>query len=91
VSEGIGLLIAGKNPLWKQEVEMGKHQNQNSVQIPHARLIELLTYKAALVGIQVILTCDVNGSYTIGRKVAPTAFDGLGVGGVAVRPRRLAV
>jgi len=61
VSEGIGLLIVGKNPLWKQEVEMGKRQNQNFVQIPHARLIELLTYKAALVGIQVIVTEE---SYT---------------------------
>jgi hypothetical protein len=38
-----------------------------------------------------IIHSDVNGSYNIGRKVAPTAFEGLGVGGVAARPRRLAV
>ena len=37
------------------------------------------------------VNADVNGSYNILRKVAPTAFDGLGVGGAAVRPRRLAV
>jgi putative transposase len=61
MSEGIGLLILGKNPLWKQEVEMGKRNNQNFVQIPHARFIEMLTYKAELVGIQVILTQE---SYT---------------------------
>ena len=37
-----------------------------------------------------VIHADVNGSYNIGRKVAPTAF-GLGVAGAAVRPRRLAV
>jgi putative transposase len=138
VSEGIGLLIIGKNALWKQKVEMGKRNNQNFVLIPHARLIELLTYKAELVGIRVILPeesytsrasfldrdeipvydperaeepcfsgrrdgrwyyasgkriihSDVNGSYNIGRKVVPTAFDGPGIAAPAVRPRRLAV
>jgi putative transposase len=34
---------------------------------------------------------DVNGSYNIGRKVFPTAFDGLGIEAFAARPRRLAV
>jgi len=34
---------------------------------------------------------DVNGSYNIGRKVFPTAFDGRGIEASAVRPRRLAV
>lgn len=53
VQEGIGTLIIGKNPLWKQEVRMGKQHNQNFVQIPHARFIDMLTYKAALVGMQV--------------------------------------
>jgi len=138
VAEGIGTLIIGKNPLWKQRVELGKKHNQEFVQIPHARFIELLTYKAALVGIRVILTeesytsrasfldrdeipvydptrsgeprfsgrrdgrwyyasgkrvihSDVNGSYNIGRKVVPTAFDGPGIAAPAVRPRRLAV
>jgi len=137
VKEGIGTLCIGKNPLWKQEVNMGKKNNQQFVQIPHARFIEMLRYKGALVGIQVItheesytskasfldldpiptydasreepptfsgrrdgrwyyasgkrvLHSDVNGSYNILRKVAPTAF-GPGVEGAAVRPRRLAV
>ncbi len=53
VKEGVGTIIVGKNPLWKQEVGMGKRNNQNFVQIPHARFIDMLTYKAALVGIQV--------------------------------------
>jgi putative transposase len=55
VTEGIGSVVVGKNPLWKQEVEMGRKNNQEFVQIPHARFIEMLTYKAKLVGIQVIL------------------------------------
>src|SRR5215813_4801817 len=55
VAEGIGTLVIGKNPLWKQEVQLGKQNNQQFVQIPHARFIEKLTYKAKLVGIQVLL------------------------------------
>ncbi len=53
VQEGIGTVIIGKNPLWKQETHMGKRNNQNFCAIPHARFIDMLTYKAALVGIQV--------------------------------------
>src|SRR6266436_6148726 len=40
VEEGIGTLIVGKNPLWKQRVELGKKHNQEFVQIPHARFID---------------------------------------------------
>ena len=40
---------------------MGKRNNQNFVQIPHARFIDMLTYKAKLVGIKVIITEE---SYT---------------------------
>jgi putative transposase len=54
VFEGIGTLVVGKNPYWKQEVELGRKNNQEFVQIPHARFIEMLTYKAKLVGIQVV-------------------------------------
>jgi putative transposase len=142
VAEGIGTLVIGKNTFWKQGVELGHKHNQEFVQIPHAKFIELLTYKAELVGITVLLTeesytscasfvdrdvlptydptqgpeqedkprfsgrrdgrwyrvkgrapihSDVNGSYNIGRKVFPTAFDGPGIAATAVRPRRLAV
>jgi IS605 OrfB family transposase len=61
VKEGIGTLIIGKNDGWKQEVEMGTLNNQNFVQIPHARFIDMLSYKAELVRIQVIITEE---SYT---------------------------
>ena len=61
VKEGIGTLVIGKNDGWKQEVHLGKRTNQNFVQIPHARLIAMLTYKAELVGIRVVVTEE---SYT---------------------------
>src|ERR1043166_3207378 len=54
VSEGIGTLVIGKNPLWKQEANLGKRNNQQFLQIPHARFIDQLAYKARLVGIQVL-------------------------------------
>jgi putative transposase len=53
VQEGIGTLIIGKNLLWKQEVELGRVNNQHFVQLPHVRFIEMLTYKAELAGITV--------------------------------------
>jgi IS605 OrfB family transposase len=53
--EGIGTVVIGKNPFWKQEVKMGRKNNQQFVQIPHARFIEMVTYKAQLVGIQVVI------------------------------------
>jgi putative transposase len=55
VAEGIGTLVIGKNDGWKQEISIGKRNNQNFVQVPHARFIQMLTYKAELVGIQVVL------------------------------------
>lgn len=59
--QGMGTLVIGKNAGWKQAVNLGKRTNQNFVQIPHARFIEMLTYKAALVGIKVIV---IEESYT---------------------------
>jgi putative transposase len=53
VDNRVGTVIVGKNPLWKQESGMGRRNNQNFVSIPHARFIDMLTYKAALVGVQV--------------------------------------
>ena len=61
VKHGIGTLIIGKNDGWKQNVGMGKRNNQQFVQVPHARFIQMLTYKAEEEGIAVILTEE---SYT---------------------------
>ncbi|MCI0712214.1 MAG: transposase [Chloroflexi bacterium] len=58
---GFGTLVIGKNDGWKQDINLGKRTNQNFVPLPHARFIEMLTYKAQRVGIKVIVTEE---SYT---------------------------
>lgn len=61
LKHGIGTLVIGKNDGWKQALDLGKRNNQQFVQIPHARFIEMLIYKAQDEGIEVILTEE---SYT---------------------------
>jgi len=61
LENGIGTLVVGKNDGWKQSIKIGKCNNQTFVQIPHSRLIDMLRYKAELVGIDVIV---VEESYT---------------------------
>ncbi|WP_338258531.1 RNA-guided endonuclease InsQ/TnpB family protein [Dictyobacter halimunensis] len=56
VAEGIGTLVIGRNAGWKQEVNLGARNNQHFVQLPHARLIQMLSYKAEQKGIRVLLT-----------------------------------
>ena len=56
VGERIGTLIIGKNDGWKQAIGLGKRTNQNFVFVPHARFVAMLTYKAELVGIQVVVS-----------------------------------
>ena len=63
VNHDISAIIIGKNRDWKQEVSMGKKNNQTFVQIPFARLIEMIQYKARDYGIAVITTEE---SYTSG-------------------------
>ena len=53
--QGVDTLIIGKNKQWKQKANIGRRNNQNFVQIPHARFIDMLCYKAELEGIRVIL------------------------------------
>lgn len=55
VSNNISTLVIGKNKEWKQNANIGKRNNQNFVQIPHTRFIEMLTYKCKLEGITVII------------------------------------
>ena len=53
VSHNIGTIIIGKNDNWKQQVNMGKRNNQNFVSIPHANLIQMIEYKGENVSIDV--------------------------------------
>ena len=54
-SKNIDTIVIGHNDGWKQEVTMGKRNNQNFVQIPFNTLIELIRYKAEERGINVII------------------------------------
>ncbi len=55
VSNKINTLVIGKNKLWKQNINIGKKNNQNFVQIPYDKFNQLLSYKCKLEGINVIL------------------------------------
>ena len=55
VDERIGTLVIGYNKGWKQEIEIGRVNNQKFVSIPHAQLVEMIAYKARLAGIKVII------------------------------------
>lgn len=44
-NNNIGTCFIGHNKDWKQEVEMGKKNNQNFVSIPYSFLINMLRYK----------------------------------------------
>ena len=61
VSNNINTLVIGKNKNWKQDINIGSKNNQNFVQIPHTRFIQMISYKCKLQGINVILTEE---SYT---------------------------
>lgn len=61
VQRNISILVIGKNDNWKQNCKMGKKNTQNFVNIPHSRFVDMLIYKAELVGITIIVTEE---SYT---------------------------
>lgn len=53
VSNDITNLIIGYNPGWKQEINIGRRNNQNFVSIPFAKFIDMLVYKSKLAGISI--------------------------------------
>ena len=55
VANQIGVLVIGYNLEWKQRVNIGRTNNQKFVAIPHAQAVQMLTYKAQLAGIEVVL------------------------------------
>ena len=59
----IHTVVIGKNDEWKQASKLSKRVNQHFVQIPFARFIEMIQYKAEEYGIAVIPTEE---SYTSG-------------------------
>lgn len=61
VSNGINTIVIGHNRCWKQEINIGKRNNQNFVSIPFNMFISMISYKATLEGINVKI---VEESYT---------------------------
>ena len=61
VSKNISTLVLGYNEEWKQNISIGKINNQSFVSIPFYTFIQQLQYKCKLEGINVVLTEE---SYT---------------------------
>jgi len=57
IQNNIGTIVIGYNNGWKQEINIGKKNNQNFVQISFLKLVKQIRYKAQLKGIRV-LTID---------------------------------
>ncbi|MHA1978802.1 MAG: RNA-guided endonuclease InsQ/TnpB family protein [Candidatus Hodarchaeales archaeon] len=54
VTHNIDTLVIGYNVNWKQHINLGKRTNQAFVQLPFLQFIQMLEYKANLVGMTVI-------------------------------------
>lgn len=61
ITNNISKIFIGNNVGWKENINIGRRNNQNFVNIPHAKLISQLVYKGKLCGIEVITTEE---SYT---------------------------
>lgn len=60
----LNTIIVGKNKGQKRSSNMGKRNNQNFIGIPHQKIIEMIKYKANLVGIAVIQHSEAYTSQT---------------------------
>ena len=61
IKNNISKIIIGNNVGWKNEINIGRRNNQNFVNIPHTKLFNQLLYKGLLNGIEVVFTEE---SYT---------------------------
>ena len=57
----VSVLVLGQNKLWKQHTAMQSANNQKFVQMPIARLVQMIEYKAVMAG---IVTIHQEESYT---------------------------
>ena len=72
INNNIGNIVIGLNKGWKQDINLGKKNNQKFVEIPFSELIDKISYKGKLIGINVQTTEE---SYT--SKVDHLAFESL--------------
>ncbi|MFA4870841.1 MAG: transposase [Pedobacter sp.] len=61
LENNIGTIVIGHNKSWKQNINIGKHNNQNFVSIPYYLLTNLFKYKAEEEGIKII---EINEAHT---------------------------
>jgi len=61
IQNKIANIIIGYNKGWKNEIDIGKKNNQKFVSIPYLKLIQQIQYKSQLVGINVVINEE---SYT---------------------------
>jgi len=64
IAQNIGTIVIGYNEGWKQEIKIGRRNNQNFVSVPFLTLVRQIEYKAEMVGIQVIRTTEEYTSQT---------------------------
>ncbi|MHA1452907.1 MAG: RNA-guided endonuclease InsQ/TnpB family protein [Promethearchaeota archaeon] len=64
IDRDIGTIIVGYNEGWKQNINIGKKNNQNFVSIPFLTLLQQIEYKAEMVDITVIRTSEEYTSQT---------------------------
>ena len=55
VSNNVSKVVIGHNKNWKQDINLGKSNNQKFVQIPFNMFIQMVAYKAQLEGVEVIV------------------------------------
>lgn len=55
VSNNVKTLVLGKNINMKQDINLGKNNNQNFTQLPIFKFLDIVSYKAKLKGINIIL------------------------------------
>ena len=70
LAHDLGHIVIGVNKEWKQEVNIGKRNNQNFVTLPHGKFVEMIRYKAQDYGIDVTIREE---SYT--SKASALDFD----------------
>ena len=70
LAHDLGHIVIGVNKEWKQEVNIGKRNNQNFVMLPHGKFVEMILYKAQDYGIDVTIREE---SYT--SKASALDFD----------------
>ncbi len=61
LASGCKSIVVGYNEGWKQDVNLGRKVNQNFVQIPFYRFLQILEYKCKLANIDLI---KINEAYT---------------------------